>query len=86
LQIIGKINNYEKLRFNELLKSLDGISPKTLSDRLKEMTEEGLIKREYFPEIPPKVEYSLTQDGVEVKDAMIPLMEWAHKKSLQNDK
>ncbi len=50
------------------------------------MTEEGLIKREYFPEIPPKVEYSLTQDGTEVKNAMIPLMEWAHKKSLQNDK
>ena len=50
------------------------------------MKEAGLIKRELFPEIPPKVEYSLTQDGVEVKDAMIPLMEWAHKKSLQKDK
>ncbi len=86
LQIIGQINNYEKLRFNELLKSLEGISPKTLSDRLKEMTGEGLIKREVFPEIPPKVEYSLTHDGAEVRDAMIPLMKWAHNKSLQNDK
>ena len=84
--IIGTISNYNKIRFNELLKNLNGISPKTLSDRLKELNEAGLIKREVFPEIPPKVEYSLTQDGVEVRDAMIPLMEWAHKKSLQNDK
>jgi DNA-binding HxlR family transcriptional regulator len=79
--IIGTISNYEKLRFNELLNSIKGISPKALSDRLKELSEAGLIKRELFPEIPPKVEYSLTQDGVEVRDAMIPLMEWAHKKS-----
>jgi DNA-binding HxlR family transcriptional regulator len=86
LVIIGTISNFEKLRFNELLKNLNGISPKTLSDRLKELNEAGLIKREYFPEIPPKVEYSLTQDGVDVRDAIMPLMEWAHKKSLQNNK
>jgi DNA-binding HxlR family transcriptional regulator len=49
------------------------------------MNQAGLIKRDVFPEIPPKVEYSLTTDGVEVRDAMIPLMEWAHKKSLKND-
>lgn len=84
--IIGTISNFDKLRFNELLKNLNGISPKTLSDRLKELNEAGLIKREYFAEIPPKVEYSLTQDGVEVRDAMMPLMEWAHKNSLQSSK
>ena len=84
--IIGTISNYDKLRFNELLKNVKGISPKALSDRLKDLNKAGLIKRELFPEIPPKVEYSLTQDGFEVRDAMIPLMEWAHKKSLQNDK
>ncbi len=84
--IIGTISNYDKLRFNELLKDIKGISPKALSDRLKKLNEAGLIKRELFPEIPPKVEYSLTQDGIEVRDAMIPLMKWAHNKSLQNDK
>ncbi|MHA2197558.1 MAG: winged helix-turn-helix transcriptional regulator [Promethearchaeota archaeon] len=85
LLIIGTISNFDKLRFNELLNNIKGISPKTLSDRLKEMNQAGLIKRDVFPEIPPKVEYSLTTDGVEVRDAMIPLMEWAHKKSLKND-
>ncbi len=84
--IIGTISNYEKLRFNELLKNLNGISPKTLSDRLKELGKAGLIKREVFPEIPPKVEYSLTQDGIDVRDAIMPLMEWAHKNSLKNKK
>ncbi|MFX1428329.1 MAG: winged helix-turn-helix transcriptional regulator [Promethearchaeota archaeon] len=82
LLIIGTISNFTKLRFNDLLKNINGISPKTLSDRLKELNEAGLIKREFFNEIPPKVEYSLTQDGVEVRDAMMPLLEWAYKKSI----
>jgi len=86
LVIIGTISNYDKLRFNELLNNLNGISPKMLSDRLKELNEAGLIKRNVFPEMPPKVEYSLTQDGIEVRDAMIPLMEWAYNKSLKNNK
>ena len=84
LVIIGTISNYEKLRFNELLKHIKGISPKALSDRLKKLNEAGLIEREVFPEIPPKVEYSLTQDGIEVRDAIIPLMEWAHKKNFSS--
>ncbi|MHA2034961.1 MAG: winged helix-turn-helix transcriptional regulator [Promethearchaeota archaeon] len=86
LVIIGTISNFDKLRFNELLNNIKGISPKALSDRLKDLNEAGLVKRELFPEIPPKVEYSLTQDGIEVRDAMIPLMEWAHNKSLQDEK
>jgi DNA-binding HxlR family transcriptional regulator len=68
------------------MKELTGISPKTLSDRLKELTESGLLKREIFTEIPPRVEYSLTQDGIEVRDAMLPLMEWAYKKSIRHEK
>jgi len=68
------------------MKELIGISPKTLADRLKELTKAGLIKRENFAEIPPRVEYTLTQDGVEVRDAMLPLMEWAYKKSFQGKK
>lgn len=84
--IIGTISNHEKLRFNELLNNINGITPKILSDRLKELNEAGLIEREVFPEIPPKVEYQLTKDGEEVRDAMIPLMEWAHKKNLLDKK
>ena len=83
LVIIGTISNHGILRFNKILKSIKGISPKTLADRLKQLEEAGLLKREIFPEIPPRVEYSLTQDGIEARDAILPLMEWAYKKSLK---
>jgi DNA-binding HxlR family transcriptional regulator len=55
------------------------ISPKTLADRLKELKIAGLIKREVFAEIPPRVEYMLTKDGAELRNAMVPLMNWASK-------
>ncbi len=53
------------------------MSPKTLSDTLKELRAEGLIKRESFAEIPPRVEYSLTKDGIDLRKSIIPLLEWA---------
>jgi len=81
LVIIGTIGNHQKLRFNEIMESLRGIGPKTLADRLKELDKAGLIRREAFAEIPPRVEYSLTEDGEELRRAMIPLMNWASSRT-----
>ena len=50
-------------RFNQLERSLCGISPKTLSERLRLLEEEGIIQRQTFAEVPPRVEYSLTEKG-----------------------
>jgi len=50
-------------RHGELLRLLPGISPKTLTDRLREFEREGLLVREHFAEIPPRVEYELTERG-----------------------
>lgn len=50
-------------RFNQLERSLHGISPKTLSERLRSLEEEGIIIRQTFSEVPPRVEYSLTTKG-----------------------
>ncbi len=50
-------------RFNQLERSLHGISPKTLSERLRSLEEEGIILRQTFAEVPPRVEYSLTEKG-----------------------
>jgi DNA-binding HxlR family transcriptional regulator len=50
-------------RFNQLERSLQGISPKTLSERLRSLEEEGVILRRTFAEVPPRVEYSLTEKG-----------------------
>lgn len=82
LLIIATIGNNEKIRYNEIMRNLSSISPKTLADRLKELERFGLIKREVFEQIPPRVEYSLTKDGVELRDSMIPLMKWASKKEI----
>lgn len=52
---------------------------------MKELENAGIINRQAYAEIPPRVEYSLTQDGMEVRDAMKPLMEWAYKKELKEE-
>jgi DNA-binding HxlR family transcriptional regulator len=77
LLIVNAIGNNGRLRFKGLMDELSGISPKTLSDSLKELRAEGLIKRESFAEIPPRVEYSLTEDGAELRKSIIPLLRWA---------
>ncbi len=53
-------------RFNQLERSLHGISPKTLSERLRSLEEEGIIVRQTFAEVPPRVEYSLTEKGYDL--------------------
>ena len=60
-------------RFNQLERSLHGISPKTLSERLRSLEEEGVILRQTFAEVPPRVEYTLTAKGrdlIEVVECM----------------
>jgi DNA-binding HxlR family transcriptional regulator len=58
-------------RFCELERSLQGISPRTLSLRLRALEEEGIVERQTFPEVPPRVEYALTIKG----RALVPLIE-----------
>ncbi len=58
-------------RFCELERSLAGISPRTLSLRLRALEEEGIVARDTFPEVPPRVEYSLTEKGC----ALLPLID-----------
>lgn len=53
-------------RFNQLERSLQGISPKTLSGRLRSLEEEGIVARQTFAEVPPRVEYSLTEKGYDL--------------------
>jgi DNA-binding HxlR family transcriptional regulator len=58
-------------RFCELERSLQGISPRTLSLRLRALEEEGILERQTYPEVPPRVEYALTEKG----QALVPLIE-----------
>lgn len=58
-------------RFNELQRDLDGISQKVLTDSLRQMTDDGLVCRHDFGEVPPKVEYGLTELGLK----MLPIID-----------
>jgi DNA-binding HxlR family transcriptional regulator len=58
-------------RFCELERSLSGISPRTLSLRLRALEEEGIVERHTYPEVPPRVEYALTPKG----DALLPIID-----------
>ncbi len=60
-----------RARFCELERSLQGISPRTLSLRLRALEEEGIVARRTFPEVPPRVEYTLTEKG----RALVPIIE-----------
>ena len=61
----------DRSRFCELERSLEGISPRTLSLRLRALEEEGIVARRTFPEVPPRVEYALTEKG----RALVPIIE-----------
>ncbi len=58
-------------RFCELERSLVGISPRTLSLRLRALEEEGIVERQTYPEVPPRVEYALTERGL----ALLPIVD-----------
>jgi DNA-binding HxlR family transcriptional regulator len=80
LLIINEIGNHGRLRYKELMSELTGISPSTLASMLKDLEKEELIQKEVFREIPPRVEYSLSARGRELREAIIPLLRWATKK------
>jgi len=61
----------DRRRFCELERSLAGISPRTLSLRLRALEDEGILERKTFPEVPPRVEYALTEKG----RALVPIVE-----------
>jgi len=77
LLIVNEIGNHKRIRFNELKSELIGITSKTLSSSLSDLHQYNLIIKETFKEIPPRVEYSMTKEGVGLYRAIAPLLQWA---------
>ncbi len=71
-------------RFNELQRSLDGISQKVLTDSLRSMEEDGIITRTVYPEVPPRVEYALSELGETLRPIISDMEKWgqAYKSEL----
>lgn len=63
-------------RFNELRKNLEGISQKVLTDSLRSMEKDGIITRTVYPEVPPRVEYALSQLGESMRPIMDAMEQW----------
>lgn len=63
-------------RFGELMTSLEGVSPKTLSDRLKELEAEGIVTKTVFAEVPPRAEYTLTKKGHSLWEILEAMRRW----------
>jgi DNA-binding HxlR family transcriptional regulator len=79
LLILKNLNTKEAIRFNELKRTLYGISSTVLAARLLEMEREGLISKKIYPEIPPRVEYRLTTRARELGIILRDLGEWAQR-------
>jgi len=76
-QIIYEIGNHKKIRFIDLQENLRHISSKTLSDTLKNLKNGNLINKKSFNQIPPKVEYSLSEDGLSLYPIIVSLLKWS---------
>lgn len=71
-------------RFGELKKSVGNISQKVLTASLRSMEEDGLLTREVFPEVPPRVEYTLTETGYSLKPILDAMVMWGTAYKTQN--
>lgn len=82
MTILYTLMEFEVVRFNEMKKYIGGISYKTLSVMLKELERDQLVHREEYPQIPPKVEYSLTERGKSLIPILDALCVWGEENRL----
>ena len=75
--ILWYVAFYQVQRFGELMRRLDGITQSTLTKQLRELEGDGFLHREIYREIPPKVEYSLTEFGVSFIPVLQTMMAWS---------
>ena len=78
--ILWELHHYGTRRFGELRRGLPGVSEKMLIQHLREMETDGLVHREVYREVPPRVEYSLTEHGLSLNRALGPLGQWGSER------
>lgn len=77
-QILWELHG-EVRRFGELRRLVPGISEKMLVQQLRELEADGLVRREVFAEVPPRVEYSVTPLGASLNEALAPIADWGER-------
>lgn len=84
LSILAFLLDEKKLRYSELRNRLSGISERMLIAQLKELKRDSLIKRISYPEVPPRVEYELSEKGKSLEKILIQMAEWGAKNKFNN--
>ncbi|WAL63539.1 helix-turn-helix domain-containing protein [Amycolatopsis cynarae] len=78
--ILWALNEFGRQRFVELERRLTSISPKVLTQRLRQLERDGLVRRTYYPEVPPRVEYEISDLGRSLAPLFAALAEWSAAK------
>jgi DNA-binding HxlR family transcriptional regulator len=78
--VLWELHIHGVRRFAELRRALPGVSEKMLTQHLRQMEEDGLVHRRVYAEVPPRVEYSLTESGAALNEALRPLGEWGRER------
>jgi DNA-binding HxlR family transcriptional regulator len=76
--VMWALHEYGPQRFTELQRLIPAITPKVLTQRLRQLERDGLVVRSYYPEIPPRVEYQITELGRSLGPLFASLAQWAH--------
>ena len=84
LFVLYNLGYFEKMRFTELRKKINGISARMLSVTLKKLESNKIIQRKVFAEVPPKVEYRLTDFGLELVEKTVDMNEWFLQRYLED--
>jgi len=79
--VLARLFDRPVLRFSELRRAIGGVSAKMLTEQLRELERDGLVRRTVYPEIPPRVEYELTDDGRGLLPALTALRAWAEARA-----
>lgn len=83
--ILWELAEHGTRRFAELRRGLPGVSEKMLTQHLREMEQDGLLHREVYAEVPPRVEYTLTEHGQTLNQALEPLGDWGRDRIARED-
>lgn len=80
IQVVCVVGALEPARYSDVETAFGEVSSSTLSTRLSELTNAGLLEREQYDTIPPQVEYGLTAEGAELRELLEPLLRWVEKR------
>ena len=85
ISILGYLLDNSRMRYSQLKKTIPNISERMLIAQLKELESDGLVNRISYPEVPPRVEYELTEKGQSLKIILIEMSEWGEKNRSKSD-